>query len=108
MFLEIIRMRFGWGRNLMMLDMKKKKVGSIYKYRKDAKTFEVEFFYVNFLDNYDNFNSEFSEQANDFVHALNKAKWYVNHRGALSKIDYFVRKIGVYSSIRGHIKSIQL
>ena len=101
-------MRFGWGRNLMMLDMKKKKVGSIYKYRKDAKTFEVEFFYVNFLDNYDNFNSEFSEKVEDFKHALNKAKWYVNHRGALSKIDYFVRKIGVYSSIRGHIKSIQL
>ena len=88
--------------------MKGKKEGSVYKYRKDAKTFEVEFYYVNFLDYYGYFNSEFSDKVEDFKHALNKAKWYVNHKGALSKIDYFVRKIGVYSSIRGHIKSIQV
>lgn len=33
-----------------------------YKYRNDAKTFSDEFYFINFIDKYDKFNSEFSEK----------------------------------------------
>jgi hypothetical protein len=41
-------------------------------------------------------------------HAMSRAKWYLKNRWALKGIDYYVRKVGVYSSERGHIKSYSL
>lgn len=91
-----------------MEKIKSKKKGGYYTLHDDARTFEVEFYYVNFIDAYGKFDSSFSVQIDDFRHAMNRAKWYVNHLGALSSIDYYVRKVGVYSSIRGHMKTFTL
>lgn len=33
-----------------------------YFFRPDAKTFQVEFYYINFLDSNNEFNSKFSEK----------------------------------------------
>lgn len=86
----------------------KKKKGGYYILHDDAKTFEVEFYYVNFIDANGKFDSTFSVKVDDFWHAVNKAKWYVKHAGALSSIEYYVRKIGVYSSLKGHLKTFIL
>lgn len=36
-----------------------------YRFRDDAKTFNDEFYFINFIDKFDKFNSEFSEKLND-------------------------------------------
>ena len=90
------------------MEKTRKKKGSYYKLHDDARTFKVEFYYVNFIDAYGKFDSTFSVKIDDLRHALNRAKWYVNHLGALSSVDYYVRKVGVYSSIRGHMKTFIL
>ena len=79
-----------------------------YKYREDAKTFQKEFYYVNFLDKIGEFESKFSENYREKNHARNKAKWYANNKWALIKIDYKVINIGLYSSIYGHIESFKV
>ncbi len=84
---------------------KKKYSEGDYKFRKDAKTFEVEFYYINFLDRLDKFNSDYSEKIEDKNYALNKAKYLARNSWALKEIEYRVTKIGVYSSINGHIQS---
>jgi len=58
-----------------------------YKYREDAKTFQKEFYYVNFLDKIGEFESKFSENYRGKNHARNKAKWYANNKWALIKIQ---------------------
>lgn len=86
--------------------MRKKKISEgDYKYRKDAKTFEFEFYYINFLDKLDKFDSDYSEKIDVKRHALNRAKYLSRNSWALKKIEYHVTKIGVYSSIKGHIQS---
>lgn len=42
--------------------MWKKIFNGDYKIRSDAKTFEVEFYYINFIDKVGKFESEVSEQ----------------------------------------------
>jgi hypothetical protein len=42
--------------------MWKKIFNGDYKIRSDAKTFEVEFYYINFIDKAGKFESEVSEQ----------------------------------------------
>ena len=80
----------------------------VYKFRRDAKTFDDEFYYINFLDANNQFINDFCVKLDNMSHAMSRAKWYLKNRWALKGIDYFVRKIGVYSSERGHIKSYSL
>jgi hypothetical protein len=76
-----------------------------YKIRRDAKTFEVEFYYINFIDKVGKFDSDFSEQIDDKSYAYNRARWLSNNSWSLSNIPYKVIKIGLYSSLNGHIKT---
>lgn len=83
-------------------------IGSNYDFNKeDATTFKSQekFYYVNFLDKSGEYNSEHSVMVEGYKHAVNLAKWYVNHRGALSKIPYYVDSIGIYDSKRGNLIS---
>jgi hypothetical protein len=83
-------------------------VGSDYDFKKkNPITFkdEEKFYYVNFLDDNGEYNSEHSVMVEGYRHAVNLVNWYVNHRGALSRIPYYVRRIGVYDSHRGNIWS---
>jgi hypothetical protein len=79
-----------------------------YIFRKDAKTFVYEFYYINFLDRLDEFNSEYSEKIDNKRFAINRAKYLAKNSWALKHIDYRVEKIGVYSSKSGHIESFSL
>lgn len=83
-------------------------VGSHYDFNKeDAKTFRAQekFYYVNFLDCSGEYDSEHSVMVEGYRHAVNLAKWYVTHRGALKKIPYYVSRIGIYDSKCGNIES---
>ena len=84
------------------------KESKVYKFRQDAKTFDIEFYYINFLDSKNEFINDFSEKMDSLTYATRRAKWYLNNRWALKGIDYYVRKVGIYSSERGHIKSYSL
>ena len=81
-----------------------------YRFRDDAKTFHDEFYYINYIDKYDKFNSEFSENLDNKKYALNRAKWLSNNKWSFKSknIDYLVYKIGVYSSNHGHIESFRV
>jgi predicted small secreted protein len=81
-----------------------------YKYRNDAKTFSDEFYFINFIDKYDKYNSKFSEKLFEKKYALNRAKWISENKWYLKSknIDYLVYKIGVYSSNNGHIESFKV
>jgi hypothetical protein len=81
-----------------------------YRFRDDAKTFHDEFYYINYIDKYDKFNSEFSENLDNKKYALNRAKWLSNNKWYFKSknIDYLVYKIGVYSSNHGHIESFRV
>ena len=76
-----------------------------YKVRRDAKKFKVEFYYINFIDKVGKFDSEYSEQIDDKHFAFNRARWLAKNSWSLSHISYKVVKIGLYSSLNGHIKS---
>lgn len=84
---------------------KKKYSHGDYKIRGDAKTFEEEFYYINFIDKVGKFDSGYSEQIDDKSYAFNRARWLANNSWSLSHISYKVVKIGLYSSLNGHIKS---
>ena len=84
---------------------KKKYSDGDYVISDDAKTFEVEFYYINFIDKVGKFESRFSEKLDNKVHAYNRAKWLSKNRWSLSRISYNVVQIGVYSGKRGHIKT---
>ena len=81
-----------------------------YKYRNDAKTFSDEFYFVNYIDKFDKYNSKFSEKLFEKKYALNRAKWISENKWYLKSknIDYLVYKIGVYSSNNGHIESFKV
>ena len=79
-----------------------------YFFRPDAKTFQVEFYYINFLDSNNEFNSKFSEKFAQKTHCLRKANWIIRNRWSLKEIPYSVEKIGVYSSRTGHLSSISV
>lgn len=81
-----------------------------YKYRNDAKTFSDEFYFINFVDQFDKYNSKYSEKLYDKKYALNRAKWISENKWYLKSkyIDYLVYKIGVYSSNNGHIESFKV
>jgi hypothetical protein len=81
-----------------------------YKYRNDAKTFSDEFYFINFVDQYDKYNSRYSEKLYDKKYALNRAKWISENKWYLKSkyIDYLVYKIGVYTSNNGHIESFRV
>jgi hypothetical protein len=81
-----------------------------YKYRNDAKTFSDEFYFINYIDKFDKFNSEFSEKLDDKKYALNRVKWLSNNKWSFKSknLDYLVYKIGVYSSNFGHIESFKI
>jgi len=81
-----------------------------YKYRNDAKTFSDEFYFINFVDQFDKYNSKYSEKLYDKKYALNRAKWISENKWYLKSkyIDYLVYKIGVYSSNNGHIESFRV
>ena len=87
---------------------KKKYSNGDYKIRTDAKTFEVEFYYINFIDKAGKFESEFSEQIDNKKYAYNRAKWLSRNSWYLSFISYKVVKIGLYSSLNGHIKTYKI
>jgi hypothetical protein len=78
---------------------------SEYEFREDAKTFKVEFYYINFLDPSESFDSEYSEKIEDKNHAFNRAEYISKNPWTLSRIGYYVEKVGVYSSRTGHVKS---
>ena len=79
-----------------------------YFVRPDAKTFQVEFYYINFLDSNNEFNSKFSKKFTHKTHCLRKANWIIRNRWSLKEIPYPVAKIGVYSSRTGHLNSLSV
>lgn len=87
---------------------KKKYSNGDYKIREDAKTFNHEFYYINFIDKVGKFDSNFSEKIGNKKYANNRARWISKNKWFLNDIPYKVVKIGIYSSISGHIKSYSL
>ncbi len=87
---------------------KKKYSNGDYKVIKNARTFETEFYYINFIDRVGKFDSAYSEEIDERNHAFNRARWITNNSWFLSRIPYKVEKVGVYSSLKGHVKSFAL
>jgi hypothetical protein len=79
-----------------------------YTVHSDARIFQVEFYYINFVDCNNKFNSKFSEKFTRKIHCLRKANWIIQNRWSLKEIPYSVAKIGVYSSRTGHLKSLSV
>jgi hypothetical protein len=74
----------------------------------DARTFKKEFYYINYIDSKDEFNSDYSEKFNEKTHCLRKANWIIRNKWSLKEIPYSVAKIGVYSSRTGHLNSLAI
>jgi hypothetical protein len=79
-----------------------------YKFRKDARTFKAEFYYINFLDKNGVFDAEYSEEIENRFHATNRVHWLAKNSWALSDVEYRVAKIGLYSSRKGHVLSVKV
>ncbi len=79
-----------------------------YKFRKYAKTFKAEFYYINFLDKDGVFDADYSEEIENKFHANNRVNWLARNSWALNEIEYRVAKIGLYSSRKGHVLSVKV
>ncbi len=87
------------------LGQKSTKSNGDYVVHNEARTFAEEFYYVNLIDSEGRFDSKYSKKFFKQYEARNFARELVKSTSRIMRIPYKVKKVGLYSSRRGHVES---